>query len=470
MQENGHTTATASQPPSYESVLVFLSSLAQWLKVAQEHLTCKHEAGRHAIAVEVLTRYYESVYGPLEEFVWRRTTAVSEARSIFPTASVQLTAWVFLRVLLFLVAWRMLMRLVRATTLPRLRARQIASHCCAHLSWLDNARVVEALIWSDAAQRGINATLLWTVGACGAVACLLILGLLTMHVWVDTVLWHVLQRWMLSLSQVQAWVSSCVWWPSGESPTGAATPLVEYATSFLSVVSAWQSNLLAPLVGLRRIMQQIKIVYLWSMIGGAVLGVALWLLSYSSRLLQIYNASLPYFEENDSLMRWLAQQEAEATQQCADAAVVALLEGQRWQEKVMERLTNSLAQATNQERQRCLDLVQGGGGQDDFRDDATLAAATSDASEDVQCGGDPVAPGSGAEMVSEGCIASGQAGSPCKEFEVPLHCALHGTQEEEASAAAATGEEEAAGGGRNTLPRLEKVKEAATNTSCGQRE
>ncbi|CAG9583759.1 conserved hypothetical protein [Leishmania major strain Friedlin] len=416
MEEGAPANATASLPPSYETVLAFLTTLAQWLKHARERLTCRDEVGRHAIAVEALTRHRERAYEQLTESVWRHTAAAGDmSTSLLPSASVELTAWVLLRLLVLLLTWWLLMRLVRATTLPRLRARQIAVHPHVHLpTSVGSAQVVEAFIHPDAAQRGINATLLLTVSACVSVACLLILCLLAMHVWVDVVLLRLLQHWTAPLWQAQTWLASHVLWPSNSSPQGSlqapATPVEQYATSFISVVSGLNSSLFHKLAWLRRLTQQVKLMYLWGMVGGTMLGVVLWLLGYSSTLLRTYNASLPYFEENDPLLRWLAQQEAEAAQQRTNAAFAALLESQHRQERVMERLASSLAPATPRERQRYLQMTEEGAGSHCFVEDAALASATSDATEDERRNGETAAGGADAVIINNGCSGDGNAG------------------------------------------------------------
>ncbi|AYU83590.1 hypothetical protein, conserved [Leishmania donovani] len=471
MEEGAPANATASLPPSYESVLVFLTTLAQWLKHARERLTCRDEVGRHAIAVEVLTRHRERAYERLAESVWRHTAVAGDiSTSLFPSASVELAAWVLLRLLVLLLTWWLLMRLVRATTLPRLRARQIAVHPDVHLSTsIGNAQAVEAFIHPDAAQRGINATLLLTVSACVSVACLLILCLLTMHVWVDVVLLRLLQHWTAPLRQAQAWVASHWLWPSNSPQPGSlrapATPVEQYATSFISVVSGLNSSLFSKLAWLRRVTQQVKLMYLWGMVGGTMLGVALWLLGYSSRLLRTYNTSLPYFEENDPLLCWLGQQEAAAAQQRTNAAFAALLESQHRQERVMERLASSLAPATPRQRQRYLQVTEEGVESHCFVDDAALAAATSDATEDERCNGETAAGGTDAVIIGKGCSGGGDPGKLRVESGPSPDKALAAAFEEAAAAASATRDEGAAEASCGTTPQAGEKEGAATTAS-----
>ncbi|CBZ26081.1 conserved hypothetical protein [Leishmania mexicana MHOM/GT/2001/U1103] len=471
MEEDAPATATASPPPSYESVLVFLTTLAQWLKHARERLTCRDEVGRHAIAVEVLRRHRERAYAWLTESVWRHTAAAGDVNtSLFPSASVELTAWVLLRLLVLLLTWWLLMRLVRATTVPRLRARQIAVHLHGRLpTSVRDAQAAEAFIWPNSAQRGINATLLFTVSACVSVACLLILCLLTMHVWVDVVLLRLLQHWTAPLWQAQAWVSSHVLWPSNSSQQGSlrapATSVEHYATSFMSAVSGLNSSLFNKLAWLRRVTQQVKLMYLWGMVGGTVLGVALWLLRYSSRLLRTYNASLPYFEESDPLLRWLAQQEAEATQERTNAAFAALLESQDRQERVMEKLASSLAPATPRERQRYLQMAEEGVESHCLVDDAAPAAATGDATEDERYDGETAAAGTGAVIISNGCSGDGDAGKLRAESGPPHDNALAAAFEAAAAAAPATRDEGTTEASCGTTPQAEEEEGAATTAS-----
>ncbi|KAG5488631.1 hypothetical protein JIQ42_00243 [Leishmania sp. Namibia] len=468
MQENMLAAATASPPPSYESVLVFLSALAQWLKGARERLTCRDEVGRHAIATDALTRHLERAYGQLTESLWRHTAAVDDATtSLFPSASVELTAWVLLRLLFVVLAWWMLVRLVHAATIPRLRARHIAGKHRVHRSTsVGDAQAVKAFIRPNAAQRSINATLLWTVGACGSVACLLILCLLTMHVWVDVVLWSLLQRWTAPLRQAQAWVSSrALWLSNGWLPRSLQadiTTVAPHATSFFSVAAEWHLSSFSRLAWLRRVTQQVKMMYLWGMFGGAVLGVALWLLSYSSGLLRSYNASLPYFEESDPLLRWLAQQEAEDALQRTDTAFDTLLEIQRRQERAVEKLQSSLVLTTPRERQRCLQVAEEGGSPQCLADEAVLAAATGVAGEDTPSDGEAAAAGAGAAMIGEGYSRDGHAGKSPKVYRPSPDWTLAAAFEEVAAAASTTRSEGCTNARCGTAPQAEGDENAAT--------
>ncbi|GET93303.1 hypothetical protein, conserved [Leishmania tarentolae] len=481
MKEGGPVTATASPPPSYESVFVFLATLAQWLKQARESLTCRDEVGRHAIAMEVLTSYRERAYDEFTEFFWRDSTPPSNAStSLFPSASVELTVWVLLRLLVLLITWWLLMRLVRTSTVPRLRARQMVAHSHMRLpTSIRNAQAVDAFIRPDAAQRGINTTLLLTASACVLVACLLVLCLLTMHIWVDVVLLRLVQHWAAPLWQAQAWVSSHLLWPFNssqqESLRAPATPVKEYTTSLFRVASKLNLSLFNKLAWLRQVTQQVKLMYLWGMVGGTMLGVALWLLSYSSRLLQTYNASLPYFEETDPLLRWLAQQEAEATQQRANAALVALLESQRRQEQAMEKLTSSLGPETSGEPKRYLQMAKEGVESRSLTDDATLAEAASDAKDD-ESDGEKAAAGTGAAIIRKDCSGDGDAGRLRGELGPPPDDSSTAAFEE-----AAVREEGAADASGGTGPQVGEEEEAAGTASlmkkdgespgsCGERE
>ncbi|KAG5464058.1 hypothetical protein LSCM1_00238 [Leishmania martiniquensis] len=443
MEEDALATAIASSPPSYESVLLFLTSLAQWLNAVRERLACLGEVGRHAIAVDALARHYERTYGQLTESAWRHTTEVDAATtSLFPSASVELTAWILLRLLLLVFAWWMLLRLVLATTIPRLRARQIAGKPRTHWSLsFSDAHAAEAFIRPDAAQRRINATLLWTVGACGSVASLLILCLLTMHLWVDVVLSNLLQRWTAPLRRAQTWVSSRLWRSSSWLPgslRAAVTLVGAHATSLSGVAAEWHTGSFSRFAWLRRVTRQVKMIYLWNMFGGAVLGMALWLLNYSAGLLRSYNASLPYFEENDPLLRWLTQQEAEDALQRTDTAFVALLEIQRRQERVVEKLKSSLELATPREQQRCLAMGEEGEGPQSVSGDTIPAAATSDATEDAEGEGEGAADRASAAMIGKGYGVDDKAGKSPEECGPSPDCVLATAFEE---AAAATGQD-----------------------------
>ncbi|CAJ1037984.1 conserved hypothetical protein [Leishmania braziliensis MHOM/BR/75/M2904] len=476
MKEAASATVAASPAPAYESVFVFLSTLAEWLKHARERLTCRDEVGRHATVVEVLTHHHERAYGRLAEFVWRHAAVISDVgTSLFPSAAVELTACVLLRLLLLLLAWWMLLRLVRTTTAPRLRARQIAVHPHMHQpKCIGNAQAVEAFIRPDAAQRGINTTLLWTVSACGLVACVLILGLLTMHIWMDVVLWRLLERWFSPLWQAQAWVSSRALWTSNDSWQGslraAAAPIIKhYTSSFFGVASECHLHLLSSFAWLRRVTQQVKMVYLWGVIGGTVLGVALWLLSYASRLLRNYNESLPYFEENDPLLCWLAQQEAEATQQRNNAALVALLESQRRQERVMERLTSSLTPAV-QEQQQSLSVAKKRESPQRLEDNATNAATANDTKSGRPLFDDETAAAKTSAVTiatdgSDDCSAG-----KSREGSGPLSSnVLTAAFEEAVAAASATRTKGTTGTSCQTAPQSEEA-EAATAATMSQTE
>ncbi|KAK7199945.1 hypothetical protein NESM_000043000 [Novymonas esmeraldas] len=347
MSVDSAAAAEAMTAPSYEVILSYLIALAQWLKDARDRLTCRAEVGPHASAVDALCRHHERAYGPWLQALRRRTDDASAA--LLPTAAAELAVVVVCQFLVLVLLWWALLRIVRAATVPRLRARQIAVQLRQHLSMsATNVAAVEAFIRPDAAQRGINASLLWTVGVCGTLALVLVLCLLMMHTLVDVMTWRALQRWTRSLRPVAAWVSSRAPWRFGVDGIDSAaptptTPLQQYAAVLVNSASGWMDGLFDSLMWLRGALQQAKMLYLWGAIGGAVLSVALWLLRYSAALLRSYDASLPYFDERDSLARWLAQQATAATQQRTDAALAALLKNQQRHARAVEALTSSLS-------------------------------------------------------------------------------------------------------------------------------
>lgn len=325
--------------PSYEVLHRFLWQLAEWFAEAQVRLTCRNDVVAHTLSADDLARHYHRAYGWVSTWVggsWQRNSgaAVDAADAALPRVALQLTAAVLLRGGLLLLLWWALPRRVWADMLPRLRAwhitRRLRSYLTAHEH--DARELADTLLRPDVAQRRVNANALWTAWVCGVVGCVLILGLLSMHVWVDVVLWQMVLRWAAPLRQAWSWAQSHTPRPADET--------APYGVQPASHVPLWGiTRTLAPL---RRIAEHARLFYLWSVVGGTALAAALWLLRHATDLLGTYNASVPFFSDSDAALRQLARQDAEDTQRRTEATLQAVLLHQRAQAATLEGLARAL--------------------------------------------------------------------------------------------------------------------------------